>query len=124
MAVLTLLNDVEIADGIAKTITAAITSELHEHQLRVDNLSTLSADGATTFSGHKTGVGVQLRQVNLALMFYHCLHHRLALQLLHCKNSCQDADTGQDRPDTRGTEQVLQDTRGTEQVLPDTRGTE
>ena len=27
------------------------------------------------------------------------------------------ADTGQDRPDTRGTEQVLPDTRGTEQVL-------
>ena len=33
------------------------------------------------------------------------------------------ADTGQDRPDTRGTGQVLPDTRGTEQVLPDTRGT-
>ena len=58
MAVPTLLNDVEIADGIAKTITAAITSELHERQLSMDNLSTLSADGASTFSGHKTGVGV------------------------------------------------------------------
>ena len=43
-------------------------------------------------------------------MYYHCRQLRLAL--------------GQDRPDTRGTEQVLPDTRGTEQVLPDTRGTE
>ena len=79
-----LLNDVEIADGTANTITAAITSELRERQLSVDNLSTLSADGASTFSGHKTGVGAQLRQVNPALIYYHCRDHRLALA---CKTS-------------------------------------
>ena len=48
-----LLNDV----GTANTITAAITSELQTRQLDVTKMSTLSADGASTFSGCKSGVG-------------------------------------------------------------------
>ena len=79
-----LMNDVEIANGTANTITAAISQELQERQLDVVNMSTLSADGASTFSGHKTGVGAQLRQMNPSLLYYHCRDHRLALA---CKTS-------------------------------------
>ena len=42
------LNDFEIADGTANTITAAITSELQIRQPDVTKMSTLSADGAST----------------------------------------------------------------------------
>ena len=55
-------------------------------------------------SDGKTGVGAQLRQVKPHLMHYHCHDHRLALALQEF--FCQGAD--KDRPDTRGTEQVLQ----------------
>ena len=79
-----LLNDVEIADGTANTVTAAMTSELQTHQLDVTKMSTLSADGASTFSGCKTGVGCQLRRLSPGLIYYHCRDHRLALA---CKNS-------------------------------------
>ena len=79
-----LLNDVEIANGTANTITAAITSELQTRQLDVTKMSTLSADGASTFSGCKSGVGCQLRRLSPGLIYYHCRDHRLALA---CKNS-------------------------------------
>ena len=74
-----LLNDVEIADGTANTVTAAISDELQAQQLDVVNMSTLSADGASTFSGNRRGVGAQLREVSPALIYYHCRDHHLAL---------------------------------------------
>ena len=51
------MNDVEIANGTANTITATSNNDLQERQLDVVNTSTLSADGASTFSGHKAHVG-------------------------------------------------------------------
>ena len=48
-----LINDVEIADGTANTITAAITSELQTRQLDVTKMGTLSADVASTLVGAK-----------------------------------------------------------------------
>ena len=78
------MNDVKIANGTANTSTAAISQERQERQLDVVNMSTFSADGASTFSGNKAGVGAQLRQMNLSQLYYHCRDHRLALA---CKNS-------------------------------------
>ena len=72
-----LLNDFEIADGTANTITAAITSELQIRQLDVTQMSTLSADGASTFSGCKSGVGCQLRRLSLGHWYYVLLSREL-----------------------------------------------
>ena len=49
--------------------------ELHERQLDIVNMSTLSADGVSTFRGHRAGVGAQLRQMNPSPLYYHCRHH-------------------------------------------------
>ena len=79
-----LMNDVETANGTANTITATSNKELQERQLDVVNTSTLSAAGASTFSGHKADVGARLRQINPSLLYYQCRDYRLALV---CKNS-------------------------------------
>ena len=78
-----LLNAVEIADGTANTITAGTTSELQTRQFDVTKMSTLSADGVSTFSGCMTGVGCQFRRLSPGLIYYHCRDHLLALA---CKN--------------------------------------
>ena len=70
--------------GTSATITAAIVAEIERSGLDITKISTLSADGASTFSGVKNGVAATLRRTNAPLIYYHCRDHRLALA---CNNS-------------------------------------
>lgn len=50
------LNDVEIPNGKAETITQCLTSELQSRSMSLTKMSSLAADGASTFSGSTSGV--------------------------------------------------------------------
>ncbi len=49
--VITLLNGVEVYNGTSATVTSAIVTEIQRSGLDITKMSTLSADGASTFSG-------------------------------------------------------------------------
>ena len=82
-----ILNDVELADGTATTITKKIVNQIENSGLELKKLSALGTDSATTFAGKNSGVGKQLAKMNESLIFYHCKDHGLALA---CKESFKD----------------------------------
>ena len=74
-----LLSDLTIPNGTAETITKEVKKELHKKGLDMTKMCAFGADGASTFSGKKSGVGLRLLEVNPSLIFQHCRDHRLAL---------------------------------------------
>ena len=61
-----------------------VKKELHKKGLDITKMCAFGADGASTFSGKKSGVGVRLLEFNPSIIFQHCHDHRLALA---CKRS-------------------------------------
>ena len=79
-----LLDDVVIPNGRAETIVNEVKKVIAAAELDPLKMAPFGSDGASTFAGKKSGVGVRLKEVNPSLIFQHCRDHRLALA---CKQS-------------------------------------
>ncbi|XP_069110144.1 zinc finger protein 862-like [Argopecten irradians] len=73
------LGLVDLPDGKADTIMAALETFFRENELPLNKLIGMGSDGASVMVGRKTGVATQLKTVNPELINIHCVAHRLAL---------------------------------------------
>ena len=73
------LKIVDLSDGKAPTILAAITTYLQTADLSIDDLSSFGSDGASVMTGRHRGVAALLRAMNSQIISVHCICHRLAL---------------------------------------------
>ena len=78
------LTDLELPNANENAITTAITTELHNHGLPIQDMAGFASDGAAVFMGRNNGVAKQLKDHNPSLLTHHCRDHRLALA---CRDS-------------------------------------
>ena len=71
--------NVEVKDGKAETIYAAVLKYLEESNVPVKKLSGLGTDGASVMTGRVNGLAVRLQQVNGKIVAVWCVAHKLAL---------------------------------------------
>ena len=70
----------------AETIAASLKDILLRCNLMLDDYRWQAYDGASTMSGHLSGVGVRLQAENPVAYRIHCANHRLDLVLKACAN--------------------------------------
>lgn len=80
-------TNVDVIDGKADTIVAALLGFMHEFGIPITKLLGLGSDGAAVMMGRKTGVGKQLKDRNALLLHTHCYAHRLALAISQAASS-------------------------------------
>ena len=75
----------------AETITAAITAYISENNLHYQKLVGQGYDGASTFSGNKSGVQRRIRihaaHAHAHALYIHCSCHRLQLASIQAAES-------------------------------------
>lgn len=76
-------GNVEVSDGKANTITAAILKYMTDHNISFDKLIGFASDGANTMVGRLNGVSTQLKNMNPWIVSVHCAAHKLALAAFH-----------------------------------------
>ena len=72
------------ADAITNVIIGKIEADM---KLSLQNCLSTTFDGASTMSGHITGVQAQLRRHNSSILYTHCFNHVLNLCLVHAVKS-------------------------------------
>lgn len=85
------LANIAIDDGKAHTIVSELTKCISEVGLDLSKLVSLATDGASTMTGKKTGVGVQMKSKHSPFVVQtHCIAHRLNLAVTDSikKDSC------------------------------------
>ena len=76
------LGNAELPDGRAHTITAAVQKFLEEASIDMSKCVSLATDGASVMTGHKSGVGVQIKsKFSPFISLTHCVAHRLNLSV-------------------------------------------
>ena len=74
------LGNVELPDGRVHTITAAVQKFLEDAGIDMSKCVSLATDGASVMTGHKSGVGVQIKsKFSPFISLTHCVAHRLNL---------------------------------------------
>lgn len=71
--------NVEVKDGKAGTVYAAILKYLEGSNIPVEKLFGLGTDGASVMTGCLNGLAVRLRRVNGKIVAVWCVAHKLAL---------------------------------------------
>ena len=74
---------VDIADGKAESILAAILNFLDAKLLNIAKLRGFGSDGAAVMTGRLSGVSTRLKAHAPRLIAIHCVNHRLALAAAH-----------------------------------------
>jgi hypothetical protein len=77
------LTDIKLPNATANSITSAITTELTNQGLSIQNMAGFASDGAVVFLGRNNGVAKQLKDQNPQILTHHCREHRLALACRH-----------------------------------------
>jgi len=77
------LTDIKLPNATANSITSAITTELTNQGLSIQNMAGFASDGAAVFLGRNNGVAKQLKDQNPHILTHHCREHRLALDCRH-----------------------------------------
>ena len=73
------LKIVELANGCAETIEAALMAYLEEQSIPLSRLVGFGSDGASVMIGKHSGVATRLKNKQPILTSIHCMAHRLAL---------------------------------------------
>ena len=87
---------VDVPDGKAATISAALFNFLQQNNIPTSKLLGFASDGAAVMMGKNNGVGVILKRHNPLIIHIHCYAHRLALAVsqaaanVTCVKSFQD----------------------------------
>lgn len=73
------VGDYDITDKTANAITDKLMDCFNEAGIDIQKTMALGSDGASTMTGVRNGVGVQLRRQNPYMLQFHCAAHKLAL---------------------------------------------
>lgn len=82
-----LLEIVHLKKADAESIYFALVECLKEKQLEVSRIIGMGFDGASTFSGKKTGVQTRIKNIAPHALFVHCHCHLLQLACVQAANS-------------------------------------
>ena len=69
----------EVKDGKAETIYAAVLKYLEQSNVPVKKLSGLGKDGASVMTGPFNGLGVRIQRANVKIVAMWCVAHQLAI---------------------------------------------
>ena len=81
------LEIVHLKKADAENIYSALVECLKEKQLEVSRIIGMGFDGASTFSGKKTGVQTRIKKIAPHALFVHCHCHLLQLACVQAANS-------------------------------------
>lgn len=81
------LGVVPLHSTCAENITSSLLTMLEPFKLSVSQLVAVSFDGASNFSGERSGVYARLRKLAPNLLYVHCRAHLLQLAAVHAANS-------------------------------------
>ena len=81
------LEIVHLKQANAESIYSALVECLKEKYLQVSKVVGMGFDGASTFSGKKTGVQTRIKKFAPHALFVHCLCHLLQLACVQIANS-------------------------------------
>ncbi len=73
----------------AESIYSALIEFLKDKELQVSNIVGMGFDGASTFSGKKTGVQARIKKVAPHALYVHCHYHLLQLACVQAANSTE-----------------------------------
>lgn len=73
------LKIVELSNGSAETIEAALMTYLEEKSIPLSRLVGFGSDGASVMIGKHSGVATRMKNRQPILTSIHCMAHRLAL---------------------------------------------
>ena len=80
------LEIVHLKKADAESIYSALVECLKEKQLEVSRIIGMGFDGASTFSGKKTGVQTRIKNIAPHALFVHCHCHLLQLACVQAAN--------------------------------------
>ena len=81
------VETVHLKQANAERFYSALIECLKEKGLQVSNVVEMGFDGASTFSGKKTGVQPRIKKVAPHVLFVHCHFHLLQLARVQAANS-------------------------------------
>ena len=81
------LEIVHLKKADADSIYSALVTCLKEKQLDISKIIGMGFDGASTFSGNKTGVQTRIKKIAPHVLFVHCHCHLLQLACVQAANS-------------------------------------
>lgn len=81
------LGNYTIDNGTAECVYENLVKVMEEWGIPADQLSGFGSDGASVMTGHLSGVGVRLKQLQPALVHVHCVAHRVALAAKDATNN-------------------------------------
>ena len=73
------LENINVRDGKAKTITTAIKMLMEKRNLDKNKMTGFGSDGASVMTGKNNGVAKRMKDNSPYLISIHCMAHRLAL---------------------------------------------
>ena len=73
------LENINVRDGKAETITTAVNLLMERRNLHKDKMTGFGSDGASVMTGKNNGVSKRMKDDSPFLLSIHCMAHRLAL---------------------------------------------
>ena len=81
------LEIIHLKQANAESIYSSLVECLKDKDLQVSKIVGMGFDGASTFSGKKTGVQARIKKLSPHALFVHCHCHLLQLACVHAANS-------------------------------------
>ena len=88
------LENINVCDGKAETITSAINMLMQKRNLQKNKMTGFGSDGASVMTGKNNGVTKRMKDDSPYLISIHCMAHRLALCTSQAANGipyCQNS---------------------------------
>ena len=88
------LENINVCDGKAETITSAINMLMQKRNLQKNKMTGFGSDGASVMTGKNNGVAKRMKDDSPYLISIHCMAHRLALCTSQAANGipyCQNS---------------------------------
>ena len=88
------LENINVRDGKAETITSAINMLMQKRNLQKNKMTGFGSDGASVMTGKNNGVAKRMKDDSPYLISIHCMAHRLALCTSQAANGipyCQNS---------------------------------
>ena len=88
------LENINVRDGKAETITSAINMLMQKRNLQKNKMTGFGSDGASVMTSKNNGVAKRMKDDSPYLISIHCMAHRLALCTSQAANGipyCQNS---------------------------------
>ena len=81
------LEIIHLCQANAESIYSALVECLKDKKLQISKIVEMGFDGASTFSGKRTGVQTRIKKLATHALFVHCHCHLLQLACIQAANS-------------------------------------